>query len=704
MKKAMAAVLVAILSLTIIAACEKKYKEELVNIENVYIVPNTENFLRDEVPTKTENGGLTAFLAKNESEGMQFLLRFDRDVKNVKVSVSDILNENGDKLDFTLYRQRYIEVSEERFPTKPGFYPDALIPMFDGSDGKAANDICNIDAGKNQGYWITVRSAQTQAAGKYTGKVSVTFDGGEREIPVSVEVWDFALPVKSSIQTSFLHTWDNNYYEDVGLSSKEMNRMAWEFFLDYRISGNYMTFIDAQSYGAGLEDYIKAIKEFTDEHPGVTNVQIPLHQWDYSGTVDPEAMANNSNNKYTYELLKRYGLTQIASYYVVDEPADTEANEKLIKDLAAGISGFAPDIKNIVTTHNPKYNGYISCWCPLWNMIDKSFVAEKQALGEHVWWYGCAVPAAPYPTYHLNDNLLSPRIVHWMQKDYGVEGELYWGTTLFDYYKGGGNYVARDVWTNPYTSEGLPGDGYLCYPGKEGDGIVGRNMLVPTLRLEAIRDGLEDYEYLTLAEAKMQKFIEKYSIDADAKELLSTYTQALFRSVGDYEHDSSLLTQMRKLIAEYLMSDDTTLVTTKMNKDGSNTVTVYSENNINVSANGKDFEKEAKNGYFVYTLTVPKSANTEKITVTVGDKTVERLLGVAECSHELKKVDEVIAECEKNGSCEYYICEKCAGRFYDAAGEERIDNIEDIVEPKLGYHTDDNEDGICDVCGKEIEE
>ena len=104
----MAAVLVAILSLTIIAACEKKYKEELVNIENVYIVPNTENFLRDEVPTKTENGGLTAFLAKNESEGMQFLLRFDRDVKNVKVSVSDILNESGDKLDFTLYRQRVL--------------------------------------------------------------------------------------------------------------------------------------------------------------------------------------------------------------------------------------------------------------------------------------------------------------------------------------------------------------------------------------------------------------------------------------------------------------------------------------------------------------------------------------------------------------------------------------------------------------------
>ena len=175
------------------------------------------------------------------------------------------------------------------------------------------------------------------------------------------------------------------------------------------------------------------MKEFVDEHPEITHVQLLLHQWDYSGTVDSEAMANNKNNKYMYELLKKYDLTQIASYYVVDEPADTEANEKLIKDLAAGISGFAPDIKNIVTTNNSKYDGYISCWCPLWNMIDKSFVAGKQALGEHVWWYGCAVPAAPYPTYHLNDNLLSPRIVHWMQKDYGVEGELYWATTLFDY-------------------------------------------------------------------------------------------------------------------------------------------------------------------------------------------------------------------------------------------------------------------------------
>ncbi len=702
MKKIMAAILVAMFLLTFIAACEIKNEEKSINIENVYIVPNTENVLRDEVPTMTENAVLTASLAKNESEGMQFLLRFDDDVKNVKVSVSEISNESGDKLDFTLYRQHYIEVSEERYPNEKGFYPDALVPMFDGSDGKEANDTCDIKANKNQGYWITISSSESQTAGKYSGKVKITFDGGEREIPISVEVWDFALPVTNSMQTDFLHNWSNNYYEDVGISSKEMNRMVWEFFLDYRISGNYMSFIEHESYGEDLENYVKSIKEFVDEHPGVTNVQIPLHQWN-GGMFDPEEMANNTNNKRMYELLKKYNLTEIASYYVIDEPADTEANEKLIKDLAAGINGFTTDIKNIITTGNTKYDGNISCWCPLWNSISKEFVAEKQALGEHVWWYGCAVPSAPYPTYHLNDNLLSPRIVHWMQKDYGVEGELYWGTTLFDYYEGSGKYISRDVWTNPYTSEGLPGDGYLCYPGKEGDGIVGRNMLVPTLRLEAIRDGLEDYEYLTLAEAKIQKFIDRYSIDADAENLLSTFTQALFRSVGDYEHDSSLLTQMRKIIAEYLLSDDSTLVTTKMNENGSNTVTVYSENDIKVSANGKDFEKEARSGYFEYTSTVPIAEKPEKITVNVAGKPVERLLGVFETSHEIITVKEVYAECEKSGNYEYFICKNCGAMFYDYAGTERIENSEEIVEPKLG-HTDNDYDGICDRCGKKIEE
>lgn len=704
MKKLGAGALLLLTSLSLFSACAKADNEPK-QIENVYVVPNTKSVLRDGTPPKTGENRLTACLAKNEGEGMQFLLRFDTDVSNVKVTVSDLVNESGEKLDHTLYRQRYIEVSDQRYPSEKGFYPDALVPMFDGSDGKPANDSCDIKAGQNQGFWITVRSTSEQTAGIYEGSVKVTFDGGEREIPVSVEVWNFALPVKSSMQTNFLHSWSNGYYEDVGISTKEMNRMVWEFFLDYRISGNYMLFIEHENYGEELDLYMKAIKDFIDEHPEVTSFQIPIHGWKYDGTAVPEEVMNNENNRRTYELLKQYGLTDLACYYRIDEPSDTEENEHLIKNLSDCIKGFAPDVKHIVTTEREKYNGNISCWCPIWNRIDEDFVKAKQAQGDHVWWYGCAVPSAPYPTYHLNDDLLSPRIVHWMQKDIGIEGELFWATTLFEYYEGGGKYVERDVWTNPYTSEGLPGDGYLCYPGKEGDGIVERNMLIPTLRLEAIRDGLEDYEYLTLIEEKIRAFTDKHQIGVTADKLLETYMQALYRSIGDYEHDGSLLQKVRKEIADDLLKgDDTFLISVARNEtDGSNTVTVYSENDVSVKSGDVAFEKTEKGGCFIYTLTVPKADEVTELEISVGDKVFKRLLGTETCKHELRKVDALPASCTQRGYTEYYICDRCGARFYDEKAEEAVENIEDLAESALGYHTDDNNDGVCDICGEKEE-
>lgn len=701
MKEFCTGALALLTALSMFSSCAKPV-DEPKQIDNVYIVPNTKSILREEMPPKTGGDRLTASLAKNEGEGMQFLLRFDTDVTNVKVTVSDLVNKNGEKLDYILYRQHYIEVLDQRYPTARGFYPDALVPMFDGTDGKPANDSCDITAEQNQGYWITVRSTLEQAPGLYSGSVRVTFDGGEREIPILVEVWDFALPVKSSMQTNFLHSWSNFYYEDVGISSKEMNRMAWEFFLPYRISGNYMYFIEHESFGSDLDHYIKAIKEFIDEHPQVTSFQLPLHGWRSDGSVDPEEVMNNKNNKRIYELLKRYDLVDLACYYGIDEPADTEENRRIIKNLSDSIKGFAPDVKNIVTTEREKYNGDVSCWCPIWDRIDENFVKTKQAQGDHVWWYGCAVPSAPYPTYHLNDELLSPRIVHWMQKDIGVEGELFWATTLFEYYKGGGQYVARDVWSNPYTSEGLPGDGYLCYPGKEGDGIVGRNMLIPTLRLEAIRDGLEDYEYLTLIEKKIRTFTEKHEIGVTADKILETYMQPLYRSIGDYEHDGSILQNVRKEIAEDLLNGDESFLISveRNNADGTNTVNVYSEKKVPVKSASGVFKRTEKGGCFVYTLTVPKSENVAQIEIRIGDKVFHRHLGTSSCTHELRKIDAVKASCMAGGYINHYICNKCGARFLDENAEKAAASVEELAVPMLKYHKDGDSDGLCDTCGK----
>jgi len=52
----------------------------------------------------------------------------------------------------------------------------------------------------------------------------------------------------------------------------------------------------------------------------------------------------------------------------------------------------------------------------------------------------------------------------------------------------------RDVWTDPGFRNRYNGEGYLLYPGSEA-GIFGP---VPSLRLKALRDGLEDYAYFSL--------------------------------------------------------------------------------------------------------------------------------------------------------------------------------------------------------------
>ena len=84
-----------------------------------------------------------------------------------------------------------------------------------------------------------------------------------------------------------------------------------------------------------------------------------------------------------------------------------------------------------------------------------------------------------------------------------MKGLLYWGGMSFwDH--------ADDPWTNPMTYQ--PGDrsrpigkrsiyngeGLLVYPAHD----AGFDGIVPSMRLKALRDGLEDFDYLALLEAR----------------------------------------------------------------------------------------------------------------------------------------------------------------------------------------------------------
>ena len=89
----------------------------------------------------------------------------------------------------------------------------------------------------------------------------------------------------------------------------------------------------------------------------------------------------------------------------------------------------------------------------------------------------------------------------WMTYDYHLGGTLYWETVqyfkwVFCQDSHCNHEVAIDCYKEAVRCAKDNGDGFLLYPGKPY-GIYGP---VESLRLHAIRDGFEEYEYFYLYE------------------------------------------------------------------------------------------------------------------------------------------------------------------------------------------------------------
>ena len=173
----------------------------LENDVRVFILTNAEKLRRDQEPEYTNKRKLTTSLAKNEQEGLQFVVNSNNEIKNLKIEVSELIsgeNRIGSEA-ISVYREHYIDVYLQPVPAvKPGFYPDALIPMkYDDLN------LCDVTPGNNQGYWINIKTTAQPAAGIYTGTVTLTHDSGIIKLPVEVEVWNFTLPVENSFKTCF---------------------------------------------------------------------------------------------------------------------------------------------------------------------------------------------------------------------------------------------------------------------------------------------------------------------------------------------------------------------------------------------------------------------------------------------------------------------------------------------------------------------
>ena len=233
------------------------------------------------------------------------------------------------------------------------------------------------------------------------------------------------------------------------------------------------------------------------------------------------------------EHLKKKGWLEQAYIYLWDEPSAEEI--ETFKELLLLAKGAAPDLCTAVAGSNlpnPELYGLIDIWTPnLRRQILQSDnwerIRERQALGETVGAYG-------NNRYAMDTPLNFIRLWPWTLRSYGLTLTGWWSV----------NSWSEDPW---FPSTPRLGSGYLLYPPLEQGGPI-----LDSLRWEALRAGMEDYEYLTLLHQYTEevraalKGESLFSGDALVQQIVSVLVWGT--TERDFSSDTALLEAVRHVI------------------------------------------------------------------------------------------------------------------------------------------------------------
>lgn len=593
----------------------------------LWVPSNCEKVLRDQQPPEQLNSTIKVEAARNEYEGGQVILRSDTSaLSNVSVSASDLTNGSNaiPASNIKIYKQHYMHVTEPttEYSTE-GWYPDALIPL------TGQNAAFNVEQGMNQGIWLTIKVPKGTSPGLYRGNLQISGQGINATVPVELTVWDFELTDESHSETSFAIWWKQLLSGHPGIeygSSEFMNLLDkyYEFLLDYRITPMDLPIMDSEN----AETYAQKAKAYLQD-PRITSFRIPFY---YSDTKDANGYRNfdEAKNKALVNALNSQGILQKGFFYLgeIDEPSPNIYD--LVKKRGDEIRSIGTNVRHLLTSdYQSELEGYVNTWCTIltsFKGLAPQDVKDIHDKGDHAWWYTCVHPQHPFPSYHTDDNMVGARVLSWMQKYYNIEGNLYWAVNIFDKYDlSQQKYVTRNVWEDPKAFPGANGDGYLLYPGTQ----LGIDGPVATLRLEAIRDGAEDYEYLWLLEQRMNQASKDLGIENEFKaaDALKPYYDRLFEKVNKYEADPGALLQVRREIAQEIMdiqNNPKALVTFGACTETEAQLNVYTVTGAAVKVNGVDTTGSAIGSAQKVSTTVACQVGTNTVNIQVEKDGVTR--------------------------------------------------------------------------------
>lgn len=527
----------------------------------VWVADPMEKVLPDAIAPSTAPVVLELAAARGEVETGQLVVLCDRGTE-ARVSVSDLVGPQGFisasavETGFVGYVPVAANTAgtppEELVATAPCEIPDPILPGVEAE----------VRSGRAQPIWLTVRTPRDAQPGSYRGTVTVSAAGEERVIPLSLTVYSFEVPVER-------HLFYTNWCSPGLFASKHGLEMwseeFWAMFERYLAAmadhrqnilwvdpGTIEITEDAEGFHFDFSRFDRWIE--TCERHGVAD-RIEIQQL---GTFGPDGWSGDQivlmgrpvRSVDTGETrmaapeeilpgflmaleahLRERGWLEKTLLHIADEPS--QSNAASWSEQSAFVRQYAPNIRQIDAIEGPRFEG-LDVWVPKLSHLRSWYPHYQRARadGAELWFYTCCHPMGLYPNRFLDYSLLKTRVLHWYNWRYDLAGYLHWGL----------NFWTDDPFTE-VTRGGLPpGDCYIVYPGPDGP--------LSSIRWDALRDGIEDYEYLWLLSDRTARFLqERGSVLVDPKERADELSRSVVYDFTNYARTNEQLRAARAAVA-----------------------------------------------------------------------------------------------------------------------------------------------------------
>lgn len=457
--------------------------------------------------------------AKGEYEAFQLNIRAPSSgLRNVQVSVSAFENDAGFRLaEPSLFRQHYVYVNRGGFAGSPmnrnpalgaGWYADALIPFEATGSADIPSHPFNVQGRQNQPIWIDVYVPANAPAGLYTSRYTVESAEGIATGSLSLEVWDFTLPQRPSLKSSFL-IWDEKTSEmrDLLLEHKLMPRETPVDEQTQRIANDGLNAADLRFWAHSTTDCELNNPPSVEEIKArLANYQSNLLVYNYSADEIDRCTGLIEKVKAWGRNLHEAGVPQL----IVMFPQRELFNDGTGRSAVA-IWVFSPELY----VRNPNAQA----------ILDEALEISD------AWSYTALMKLDDIPKWGIDFMPMNYRIMQgFLNQRYDLSGLLYWRVNLWQ----------RDPWRNvtPSNSTYPAGEGMLVYPGEQ----IGSKVPAASLRLKWLREGVEDFEY--------GQILRDMGKEAQLKQLIRSAAQ----DWRNWTKDPLVLEQVRRDLANAILS------------------------------------------------------------------------------------------------------------------------------------------------------